>query len=81
MRLRIRERTEFDEFPARDPGIAFEGWRAYEKTRDYLNLDRRWHFRFDPDWLEAPTVTVARVLVNAADGQADVRAPDRSRRR
>ncbi|MFC9504220.1 glycoside hydrolase family 2 protein [Streptomyces sp. NPDC057002] len=27
---------------------AFDGWRTREPTRDYLSLDRRWRFRFDP---------------------------------
>ncbi|WP_405825849.1 beta galactosidase jelly roll domain-containing protein [Streptomyces sp. NBC_01390] len=27
---------------------AFDGWRTHEPTRDYLSLDRRWRFRFDP---------------------------------
>ncbi|MCX4706448.1 glycoside hydrolase family 2 protein [Streptomyces sp. NBC_01373] len=27
---------------------AFDGWRTREPTREYLSLDRRWHFRFDP---------------------------------
>ena len=27
---------------------AFDGWRVHEPTRDYLTLDRRWRFRFDP---------------------------------
>lgn len=28
---------------------AFDGWRTREPTRDYLALDGRWRFRFDPD--------------------------------
>ncbi|WP_329267049.1 glycoside hydrolase family 2 protein [Streptomyces sp. NBC_01451] len=27
---------------------AFDGWRTHEPTRDYLSLDKRWRFRFDP---------------------------------
>ncbi|MET8082142.1 glycoside hydrolase family 2 TIM barrel-domain containing protein [Streptomyces sp. NPDC005303] len=27
---------------------AFDGWRTQEPTRDYLSLDKRWRFRFDP---------------------------------
>ncbi|GGS55128.1 glycoside hydrolase family 2 protein [Streptomyces violaceus] len=27
---------------------AFDGWRTHEPTREYLSLDRRWRFRFDP---------------------------------
>ncbi|WP_411152122.1 glycoside hydrolase family 2 protein [Streptomyces sp. A30] len=27
---------------------AFDGWRTREPTREYLSLDRRWRFRFDP---------------------------------
>ncbi|MDX3458975.1 beta galactosidase jelly roll domain-containing protein, partial [Streptomyces sp. ME02-8801-2C] len=27
---------------------AFDGWRTHEPTRDYLSLDRKWRFRFDP---------------------------------
>ncbi|MGW2642859.1 glycoside hydrolase family 2 protein [Streptomyces sp. NPDC001348] len=27
---------------------AFDGWRTREPTRDYLSLDKRWRFRFDP---------------------------------
>lgn len=26
----------------------FDGWRTREPTREYLSLDRRWRFRFDP---------------------------------
>ncbi|MFE2422648.1 glycoside hydrolase family 2 protein [Streptomyces hokutonensis] len=28
---------------------AFDGWRTHESTRDYLSLDKRWRFRFDPE--------------------------------
>ncbi|MFE3855040.1 glycoside hydrolase family 2 protein [Streptomyces griseorubiginosus] len=28
---------------------AFDGWRTHEPTRDYLSLDKRWRFRFDPE--------------------------------
>ncbi|GGU15381.1 glycoside hydrolase family 2 protein [Streptomyces coeruleorubidus] len=27
---------------------AFDGWRTREPTREYLSLDRKWRFRFDP---------------------------------
>lgn len=27
---------------------AFDGWRTHEPTREYLSLDKRWRFRFDP---------------------------------
>ncbi|WP_275562859.1 glycoside hydrolase family 2 TIM barrel-domain containing protein [Streptomyces sp. 5-6(2022)] len=27
---------------------SFDGWRTHEPTREYLSLDRRWRFRFDP---------------------------------
>ena len=26
----------------------FDGWRTHEPTREYLSLDKRWRFRFDP---------------------------------
>jgi beta-glucuronidase len=28
---------------------SFDGWRTHEPTRDYLDLDGSWRFRFDPD--------------------------------
>ncbi|MFD5910605.1 glycoside hydrolase family 2 protein [Streptomyces massasporeus] len=28
---------------------AFDGWRTHEPTREYLSLDRKWRFCFDPD--------------------------------
>ncbi|MEU0672232.1 SDR family oxidoreductase [Streptomyces sp. NPDC006172] len=28
---------------------AFDGWRIHEPTREYLSLDKRWRFRFDPE--------------------------------
>jgi hypothetical protein len=27
---------------------AFDGWRTHESTREYLSLDKRWRFPFDP---------------------------------
>ncbi|MFI6936169.1 glycoside hydrolase family 2 protein [Streptomyces sp. NPDC050287] len=27
---------------------SFDGWRTHEPTREYLSLDKRWQFRFDP---------------------------------
>ncbi|WP_328744123.1 beta-galactosidase [Streptomyces sp. NBC_00285] len=28
---------------------AFDSWRTHEPTREYLSLDKKWRFRFDPD--------------------------------